>query len=293
MSRRVRWAALLLAVAQVAVLSAATATAGRRWLAAPLDGDDPYVLLVLGSDAGPPRPGAARTGRADGFHLVVVDAARTHVSILSFPRDSYVDVPGVGTTKINTSLTRGPDTAVATAEQLTGLDVDDWLLTGFHGFMAAVDELGGLEIDVEERLYDPEGASSDLHPGFQTLSGWQALAYTRDRMSRAGGDRGRTESHARVMQALHTQLRGEGPDAARIAELVSVVRRHTDTSIPPQQLFRLAGLALSIEPGAITRARVPGADGRAGQASVMRLTPDAHELFTDLREDGVLDLLAP
>jgi LCP family protein required for cell wall assembly len=289
-SRRLRWAAALLAVVQVVVLGTATATAARRWLAAPLDGDDPYVLLVLGSDEGPPRAGRARTGRADGFHLVVVDAGRTRVSILSLPRDSLVDVPGVGRTRINTSLTRGPETAVATAERLTGLEVDDWILTGFHGFIAAVDALGGLQIDVEQRLYDPGGASTDLQPGPQRLSGWQALAYTRDRMSRPGGDRARAESHARALQALHAQVRAEAPDAARLAELVGILRRHTETSIPPHRLFRLAGLALTIDPADVTRARVPGTDGRSsGGAAILRLTPEAEQLFADLRDDGVLD----
>jgi LCP family protein required for cell wall assembly len=289
MSHRTRLLAVVLAVAQVAVLSVATATAARRWLAAPLDADDAYVVLVLGSDAGPPRGGSAETGRADGFHLVVVDADRTTVSILSFPRDSYVEVPGVGRTKINASLVRGPETAVATAEQVTGLDVDDWILTGFHGFIAAIDELGGLSIDVEQRLHDPVGASSDLQPGRQTLTGWQALTYTRDRKSRPDGDFGRAESHARALQAAHAQLVGEAPDVARIMEVVGTLRRHTDTSIRPSRLIRLVALAMTIAPDDVVRARVPGRVGQAGAASVVHLTDGAQELFRDLREDGVLD----
>lgn len=293
MSRRPRLAVLALALAQVLVLTAGTATAARRWLAAPLDGDDAYVLLVLGSDQGPPRAGAARTGRADGFHLLVVDATRTRVSILSFPRDSYVEVPGAGRRKINASLTRGPEAAVATAEKLTGLEVDDWILTGFHGLIAAVDELGGLELEVEQRLYDPTGASTDLHPGRQRLSGWQTLAYTRDRNSRASGDFGRTESHARVLQAAHAQLRGEAPDAARIAALVGILRRHTETSIRPGRLFRLAGVALTIAPEDVVRVRAPGRNGRAGEAAVVHLDAAADELFDDLRRHGVLDGAVP
>lgn len=280
----------LLLVAQLAILTVATATASRRFVSAPLDGDDPYVLLVLGSDAGPPRSGSADTGRADGFHLVVLDGTREHVSILSFPRDSYVEIPGMGRTKINASLTRGPDTAVATAEKLTGIAVDDWIVTGFHGFIAAVDELGGVTVDVEERLYDPAGSSSDLQPGPQELDGWQALTYTRDRKSRSNGDFGRAESHARFLQALHRQIRAEGPDAARLVELVSTLRRHTATSIPADRLFRLAGLAVDIDPANVTRVNVPGRVGTAGAASVVRLTPEAEGLFADLREDGRLDL---
>lgn len=216
MTGRLRLLAGTLALAQVLVLGAATATAARRWVAAPLDADDAYVLLVLGSDEGPPRRGQARTGRADGFHLLVVDASRQHVSLLSIPRDAYVTVPGRGRTKINASLVGGPERAVATAEALTGLEVDDWILTGFHGLIAAVDELGGLEIDVEQRLYDPVGASTDLQPGRQRLTGWETLAYTRDRASRPGGDLARTEAHARMLQAAHAQLHADARGAAGV-----------------------------------------------------------------------------
>lgn len=283
-----RWLAVL-ALVQVVLLVAATGAAGKRFLAAPLDDDGAYVLLVLGSDLGPPRPGTVLEGRADGFHLVVVTPTRDAVTIVSFPRDSWVSIPGLGRSKINAALTRGPQTAVATAEALTGLEVDDWLVTGFDGFIAAIDELDGVEIDVEERLLDPRGASSDLQPGRQRLVGWQALSYTRDRTSRSGGDLARAESHARMMQALHAQVVGEDPGALRIAELVSTLRRHTVTSIPPARLFQLADTALSIDPAAVTRVRLDGSVGTAGRASVIHLAPSAERLFADLRTDGLLD----
>ncbi|MBW3657403.1 MAG: LCP family protein [Actinobacteria bacterium] len=280
--------ALALAVLQVVVLAAASATAARRWVAAPLDGDDAYVLLVLGSDEGPPRPGSARTGRADGFHLLVVAPAHDAVSILSFPRDSYVAVPGAGRTKINASLVRGPETALATAELVSGLEVDDWILTGFHGLIAAVDELGGVTVDVEQRLYDPVGASSDLQPGVQRLDGWQALTYTRDRKSRSDGDIGRTESHARLLQAGHEQVRAEVAGAADLMRLVSLIRRHTESSIPADRLVRLTALALEIPPAQVVRQVVPGRIGSAGGASVIHLTPAAEALFAQLRLTGRL-----
>lgn len=290
MTSRRRLAVLALALVQVLVLAGASATAARRWVAAPLDDGDAYVLLVLGSDEGPPRAGSARTGRADGFHLLVVDADRTSVSILSFPRDAWVEVPGLGRTKINASLTRGPEAAVATVEGTTGLTVDDWILTGFHGYIAAVDELGGLTIDVEQRLHDPVGASSDLRPGVQTLTGWEALTYVRDRRSRSNGDVGRAESHARVLQAAHRQVRGSGPSATEVVRLAGVIRRHSETSIPPARLLRLTALALTIPPEQVTRRIVPGQIGTAGAASVIRLTPAAEELFGQLRTTGRLDV---
>lgn len=285
---RRRGAIAALALVQVLLLGVSSVVGATRWLAAPLD-DDMYVLLVMGSDQGPPRGGAVTNGRADGFHLLVVAPDHEHVSILSFPRDSWVDVPGIGRTKINASLTLGPENAVATAEHLTGLDVDDWIITGFHGLIAAVDELGGVEVEVQERLYDPSGSSSNLYPGVQTLEGWQALAFARDRHSRRGGDFGRSEAHARFLQAIHAQLFGEAPGPARLAELVSILRRHTVTSMSTARMFRLAALAMRIDPDQLHRRRMPGyATSTSGGASIVRLTDEIYDVFEDVREDGIL-----
>ncbi|MFT5222935.1 MAG: anionic cell wall polymer biosynthesis LytR-Cps2A-Psr (LCP) family protein, partial [Glaciecola sp.] len=109
----------LLVLVQVTLLSISGLYASARWIALPVGGNDPYVLLVLGSDQGPPRTGTALGGRADGFHLLVVAPDRAHVSILSFPRDTWVSIPGVGNRKINKALTYGADKAVATAESVT------------------------------------------------------------------------------------------------------------------------------------------------------------------------------
>lgn len=72
--------------------------------------------------------------------------------------------------------------------------------------------------------------------------------------------------------------------------MVGLIRRHTETSIPPHRLVRLVALALTIPPEQVGRARVPGTAGRAGDASVLLLGPDAERLFADLRDDGVLDV---
>lgn len=279
----------LLVFAQIAVLGGAAVAAVDRWLTMPLDDDGMYALLVLGSDIGPPtRAGAARNGRADAIHLVVVDQAREHVSIISFPRDSYVPVRGMGTTKINAMLTRGPENAVGTVEDLTGIDIDDYVLTGFAAVIAGVDEFGGVEVDVEQRLYDPSGSSTDLQPGVQKLVGWQTLAYSRDRHSRPNGDIGRSTAQSKVLRAMHEKLVAEDPSPARVVDYVSMFRRHTETSIPTDRLFRLAVLALTIDPANVAQVTLPGNIGTAGAASVYRLSDGAFGIFADVREDGVL-----
>ncbi len=281
-----------LALVQVLVLSVGVLWASARHVAVPLDDDDAYVLLVLGSDEGPPRNGSGLSGRADGFHLLIVAPDRQHVSILSFPRDTWVSVPGLGNSKINGALTLGPDTAVATAEAVSGLHVDDWIVTTFNGFMTGVDLLGGVDIDVETRLRDA-ASGSDFQPGPQVLSGSKALAYVRDRKSRAGGDLDRSESHARFLQAIHSQLVAEAPSPARLAELVGHLVRSTESSISTTRLFALASMAMQIPPENVARRRLDAQIGTAGAASVVRLTGTARATLDNVLDNGMLDELLP
>lgn len=286
-----RLALVALATLQVLVLVSAGAVAATRWIAAPLD-DDAYVLLVLGSDAGPPRPGAAAFGRADAIHLVVVPSDRDTVSIVSIPRDSWVPVRGHGNSKINAGLTGGPEAMAGTIQDLTGLEVDDWIVTGFDGFTSLIDTLGGVHVDVEQRLNDSRGAHSDLHPGPQTLNGTQALAYSRDRKSRPDGDLGRNRAQARVLEGLHAQLAADGGlGVADLVELAAILRRHTQSSIPPARLLKLAALAAEIQPDQVVLQQASARVGTAGRASVVYLTDAAFETFADLRDDGVLSSL--
>lgn len=284
------------------VLAGAVMTAGLlggvgwaalRFATAPVAGPEPYTLLVLGSDTGPLRGGSALRGRADAIHLVVVSRTHRQVTILAVPRDTLAPVPGRGTTKINAALTRGPDAAAAAVEALTGIEVDDWILTSFTGFQAGIDAVGGVTVEVEERIYDPRVHSKPLPAGRQRLSGWEALTYARVRKTRAGGDFARAGSQARLLAALHRRFAREGPSLARVAELARILSRHTATSITPDRLFRLAGLALTLPPEAVRMQVLPGHVGSRGRASVVRLTQQAQAILADVRDDGVLGAASP
>lgn len=277
----------LLALVQVFLLTFSSLVAAERWVSLPV-ADDRYVLLVMGSDQGPPRSGSVFDGRADAIQLVVVDEAHTHVSIVSIPRDSYVPVRGLGRTKINAMLTRGPENAVGTVEDLTGLDVDDWIVTSFNGFINTVTAFGGVNVNVEQRLYDPQGAHSDLQPGEQELGGRQALAYSRDRKSRSNGDFGRTAAQARMLRWAHRDLIRRVDSPTDLFTYLGALRGNSATSITPSQMTRLGWLALQIKPGNVAQQTLPGRAGTAGSASVVHLGGGAASIFAELRENGRL-----
>lgn len=279
----------LLALVQVLVLAAASLAAVERWVSMPIGGDE-YVLLVMGSDQGPYRSGDVFDGRADTIQLVVVNKARTHVSILSFPRDSYVPVRGHGSTKINAMLQGGPAAAVGTMEDLTGLKVDDWIVTTFQGLMNGVDSFGGVTVNVEHRLTNTSTGSGSglvvLDPGNQKLTGAEALGYSRDRKSRPGGDFGRTAAGGTLLQSLHKDLIRRSDSPIAMANFAAKLRAHTTSSLSVDKMLRLGHTALTIKPKNVKQKTVPGSVGSAGSASVVHLSSSAQNLFADLRDNG-------
>lgn len=247
--------------------------------------DDQYTLLVMGSDQGPWRSGSVLGGRSDALHLIVVRPSEHAASILSFPRDLYVSVPGFGTTRINAALTRGPDNAVATVESLVGIEIDDYIVTGMKAFQYGIDEYGGFELDVPQRLHLD---ASYLEPGQQQLDGLGALIYGRDRKSRSDGDFGRNRAQAEILARLHADLVERDPTPSALLRHAANLRHHTVTSIPPARMAVLANVALDIDPDRVVRAQVPGVNAFRGSAAVVVATDGANSLFADLRDDGML-----
>lgn len=286
--RAPRVAISVAAAGMVLVLSAGFALAGViRYLAAPVPGGT-ISLLIIGSDQGPPRSGSPlEDARADAMHLLVVSPDHQHVSILDFPRDSWVPVAGQGTSKINDCLLGGPQGCVDTVQALTGVPINAWFVTDFHGLETGINLLGGLDVDVEQRLND-EYAGTDLYPGRQRLSGGQVLAFARDRHSRASGDLGRSAAQSTVLKSLHRQILGERPSVTRIAELVELLRRTTVTNAGADLELRLAYFAMTIPPENVRSAVLDGTNGEAGGGSVVFLTDGAMATIADVRADGLL-----
>lgn len=266
------------------LLAAVPASVAFGLAARPL-GDDRYTILVMGSDQGPWRSGSVTGGRSDALHLISVVPSKGRASILSFPRDAYVPVRGMGTTRINAALTRGPENAVATVEDLTGVKIDDWIVTGMLAFHNGLDAFGGVKIDVGQRLQIDNNA---LQPGTQVLDGPDALLFSRDRKNRSDGDFGRNRAQAVVLAAMHRDLVTRNPSPAELANTILELRRHTVSSIPAARVPLLAKVALDINPKKVVRHQAPGVNASRGGASVVVLTSGAEALFADLRDDGIL-----
>jgi LCP family protein required for cell wall assembly len=145
----------------------------------------PAVALVLGYDKRY-GTGSAR-GHSDTLMLIRVDPKTKILSLLSLPRDMYVNVPGMGMRKINDAYAYGgAPLAIQTVSQVLGVRINYYVPVNFHLFRKTVDTFHGVYIDVDRRYYHANNsagnyAAIDLQPGYQKLSGFQALQYVRYR----------------------------------------------------------------------------------------------------------------
>lgn len=253
--------------------------------------DDLLFILAIGSDA---RPGEALDrSRADSIHLLAVNPQSGTGTVVGFPRDTWVEIPGHGRGKINSALAKGgPDLLAETVRHLTGLPVHWWVLTGFDGLAGMVDELGPLVVPVERRMAD-RNSGAYFDRGFHAMSGSEVLAFSRDRTSVARGDFSRSENQGTVILQALRKMRVDVGDMAGVRRWVEVLWRHARVQAGFDDAVRLGATARRLDPDRLVNVVAPGGVGKAGRASVVYLDEDAARLFDDLRPDATVGEAPP
>jgi LCP family protein required for cell wall assembly len=150
----------------------------------------PQTILIIGSDKRNQEI-SGKFGLSDTTMLLRLDSDRNAIALLSLPRDLKVEIPGVGTDKLNAAYSYGgPKLTLQTVKHLTGLDINHLVNVDFTGFARAVNAIGCVYVDVDHRYFHqntPNGTSADdyaeinLQPGYQALCGFDALSFARYR----------------------------------------------------------------------------------------------------------------
>lgn len=248
----------------------------------------PIVILALGSDA---RPGEkVNRLHADSIHLITINPQEGGGTIVGFPRDSWVTLPGRGQTRINDSMVYGgPELAVKTVESITNIRVDYYLLTSFPGLVKMVKRIGGVTVDVPYRMQD-EASGANFKPGKTKLNGEEALAFSRDRHSTPGGDFGRSENQGRLLIAALSKLRNRFEDSPTvILQWIEAGLANVQTDLSLAEVFDLMVTATQIDPERVGNVVVPGSPTMINGASVVQLSGSAQAIYDDVRDDGLLN----
>ncbi len=169
-------------------------------------------ILLLGNGD----PGHAGEQLTDTIMLLSLDSRTNQVAQVSLPRDLRVDIAGYGFAKINSANVRGGvELTRQTVADTLGIPIHYYVQTNFSGMKGLVDAVGGLDIDVKERLVDADYPCEDnqykacglrIEPGLQHMDGARALQYARCRKGTCGNDFGRAARQQEVIGLLRAKL---------------------------------------------------------------------------------------
>ncbi|WP_308432705.1 LCP family protein [Streptomyces bluensis] len=276
-------------------------------------------ILVVGSDS---RDGAnagygkgLTTMQSDTLMVVHIPANRKWATVVSFPRDSWVEIPecdrGDGATstsqhsKINAAFAVGGSNgevadaaacSIRTIEANTGLRIDHFMSVDFQGFKGMVNALDGIEVCPEQAIHD-EKAHLDLEAGCQTVRDEKALGYVRARYSVGdGSDLGRIGRQQEFMKALAEKAQSKltSPNALYGFLESATKSLTTDADLAGiKPLYGLASELKGIPNDRLTFLTVPNypreADVATDRANVVWQYPQAADLFTSLAKDREVD----
>lgn len=194
-----------------------------------IDGRDQNLLIVgnddrdTASDAELAKLGTTRDGgsyNTDTMMVLHLPADGSKATLISFPRDSYVNIPGHGKNKLNAAYPIGVRAAngnkdagarllVQTIENLTGLSIDHFVQIDLLGFYRISNAIGGVDVCLNRAVKEPN-SGIDLKAGHQTIKGTQALAFVRQRYGFPQGDLDRIKRQQYFLSAVFRKVSSAG-----------------------------------------------------------------------------------
>lgn len=226
---------------------------------------DVMNVLLIGSD----ERGSVDTARSDAMIVLSVNENTKKIVMTSILRDSYVNIPGYGMQRINHSYQMGgPALLIQTIEENFKIGIDYYASVDFFAFMDIIDCVDGVEITVTDEevqwvnayvaelnsiLGDPEGDGYISGAGTLTMTGKQALAYSRIRY--VGTDFARTERQRTVLNAVIDKLKGANP--IQLFRVVNTVLPDVDTDMDDHAMTMTLFKAITYLGYDIEQFRVP------------------------------------
>lgn len=197
----------------------------------------PVNFLILGSDSrasgGDPTNWQAGAQRSDVMMVAQLSGDRQSLSLMSIPRDSWVNIPGQGIMKINAAYSLGgADLAMSTVEQLLNVPMHHFMVIDFQSFADLTDQFGGVTIPTAG--------------GQQTFNGEEALTFVRERKGLPNGDFDRQRRHQAWIKAVMGKI-FDGQVLANPSEMSRVMTTILQHSAVDSGLTADSLLALGLE----------------------------------------------
>ena len=231
------------------------------------EGESRINTLIIGADNA--------AGLTDTLQIYSIDPINNTLSILSVPRDLYVENPLGGKSRINEIYNAGKkkcqidencDDAVdngavalkSVLNTVLNIDIHYFARADFQGFKNIIDSIGGISIYVEKTLSDP-GYPCDNDPGracgytqkagTYNMTGSQALKYARCRNGNCGNDFGRAARQQQVIEAIREKVLSLGiiTNPQKITNIISTLGKHFKTDMKLDEMIKIFNIIQNID----------------------------------------------
>lgn len=231
-------------------------------------------ILLVGTDG----EYIEKWNRSDSMMVVTIDSKNKDIRISSIARDTYVDIPGYSTEKLTHAYAyEGIDLLREVFKVNFNLDIDKYIAVNFVSFMDIMDELGGVEVNVEEKdikeinkyidacygYYknkDEKDKEYITKSGVQRLNGYQALAFSRIRYTDSAF--ARDNRHREVAESVYKEFAQKGVETYK--KCAEIILNNTKTNISPIEMMNLAYTVLKINDKDIDQFQFPLEEYRNG-----------------------------
>jgi LCP family protein required for cell wall assembly len=226
----------------------------------------PMTILLLGLDA---RPGEGMRARSDALMLVRIDPLSGAATLLSMPRDLWLNIPGYGEGKVNGAFYQGEIAqpgggGIAVAKQTLhsafNVPIDYAVVIDFAGFRSLIDALGGITVDVPKELYDGQFPTDDYGytvahflPGPQQMDGATALMFARIRHPDSDFERIKRQQLVLLGIAQKIKERGALQNLHEADQLTAALTPYIQTDMAPDLVLSMLWNMREIDPAQVRR----------------------------------------
>nr|WP_275415724.1 LCP family protein [Leptolyngbya sp. CCY15150] len=200
-------------------------------------------------------------GRSDTMLLVRLEPESQTINVLSIPRDTQVDIPFQGVTKVNHANAMGGARMAAdvVSANLNDIEIDRYVRVNTEAFRQLVDLVGGVEVFVPYDMQytdQTQGLEIDLQQGQQVLNGDQAEQFVRFRND-GYGDIGRVQRQQQLIRALRDRLTSPS-FLPQVPQAVDLLQSYIDTNLTVEEMLALVDFGLDLTSEDFRMVMLPG-----------------------------------
>ncbi|WP_424407737.1 LCP family protein [Microcoleus sp.] len=259
----------------------------------------PVNILIMGIDRVPQTAANSPKifeGRSDTILVFHLDPRDKSISLISVPRDTKVQIPGIRFSKINEANARGGAALAArlVSTILNNVTIERYVRVSNGAFRELIDLLGGVEVFVPRAMSYTDTAQKlkiNLAQGWQTLDGEQAEQFARFRNDGLG-DIGRIQRQQSLIQAIRNRFTSPSV-LVRLPEIVRLMQKYVDTNLNFEEILTLTNFGLQLERDSFKMVMLPGrsSSGQGDLRSYWILDVAGRDrIMTQYFQQGVPDL---